>query len=72
MGHFALMVVGLVVLAAINRAVTPSTLWVHWVLLGWSALFVAHLSRFEKGTMATMGRSSEPSAADSPPAAPDA
>lgn len=54
--HFSAMVVGLMVLAIVNRSLTPHVLWVHWALLGWGVLFAVHLFRFEKGTMATMGR----------------
>jgi hypothetical protein len=54
--HFCVMVGALMLLALLNRRFTPQTLWVHWALLGWSALFLAHLLRFEKGTMRTMGR----------------
>jgi hypothetical protein len=54
--HFGAMVIGLVTLAVLNRALTPGSLWVQWPALFWSALFALHLVRFNRGTMATMGR----------------
>jgi hypothetical protein len=54
--HFVIGVSALLSLVVVNRLVSPGTLWVHWAALGWGVLFVAHLARFERGTMATMGR----------------
>lgn len=54
--HFFGMIAGLVALGVANRMLTPEHLWIQWALLAWAIVFVAHLLRFEKGTMATMGK----------------
>jgi hypothetical protein len=48
------MLMGLTVLAVVNRSLTPDHLWVHWAALAWGAMFLVHLSVFSRETLATM------------------
>ena len=52
--HACLLTVGLLGCAVANRMFSPDALWVHWVALGWGALFLAHLTRFYRSTLASM------------------
>ena len=54
--HALLMLSGLLVCALLNRRISPERFWVHWVAIGWGAVFAAHLWIFARGTLATMGR----------------
>jgi hypothetical protein len=58
--HFAVMLVVLVGLFAVNRFVTPDRFWAHWVALAWLPLLALHLAIFARSTLATMGASREP------------
>ncbi len=53
--HALVMIFGLLVCALLNRHFSPDRFWMHWVALGWGALFLAHLAVFSRGTLATMG-----------------
>ena len=52
--HACLLTFGLLASALANRMFSPDRLWVHWVALGWGALFLAHLARFYRSTLASM------------------
>ena len=58
--HFVAMVSVLATLAILNRLLSPERLWVGWVALAWGVAFLFHLARFERGTMATMGKKRGP------------
>jgi hypothetical protein len=53
--HFLVLLAGLAAAALANRFVWPDRLFVHWVALGWGAIFAVHLGIFAKATLATMG-----------------
>ena len=53
--HFYLMMLGIVAAFAVNRFTTPERFWAHWVAIAWGAVFLVHLGRFSRTTMATMG-----------------
>ena len=40
--HLAAFVAGTLICAAVNFWLTPGTLWLPWVLIGWGALVATH------------------------------
>jgi hypothetical protein len=52
--HASLMTVGLLACAFANRMFSPDRFWAQYVALAWGALFVAHLVRFSRRTLASM------------------
>lgn len=52
--HFAIMLVVVLGLLAVNRFVTPDDFWAHWVAVAWAPLLLIHGVIFARSTLATL------------------